>query len=84
MKDFGEGLSIGHRAAKNGHIVEVSRDRSRFRLVCTCGWSTPISAKRKTAFQMATDHASDAAFSRIPTFPLDTPPGIQDRARATG
>lgn len=63
--DFSQGVSLGHRAAKNGHIVSVSRDEKRFRLVCTCGWRTPISAKRKTAFGMATEHAFEAAHGRI-------------------
>lgn len=48
--------ALGVRARALGHDVQVEQDGRRFRLVCSCGFVTPINMKRKTAFDAATQH----------------------------
>lgn len=64
-----QSLAVGYRAAENGHPVTVERMGKRFRLVCPCGFATPVTATRKTAYELATRHAIDAARGDIPAIP---------------
>jgi hypothetical protein len=50
------GASAGARAARLGHATSIVHERRRFRIVCTCGWSTDQAWKRKHAFRAVADH----------------------------
>lgn len=51
-----ESVPVGDRAAALGHAASVERVGGRFRLRCSCGFATPVNAKRKAAFDAATAH----------------------------
>lgn len=53
------GITLGHRAAQLGHLVEVEREGDRFRLVCECGFRTRANSTRKAAFADALQHTVD-------------------------
>lgn len=55
--------SLGARAADLGHAVAVQSTDGRFRLVCSCGWKTPITARRKTAFRLVDEHVFEVVFA---------------------
>lgn len=66
------GASIGLRAVKSGHQIDVKRLGKKdpngkvWRIVCTCGWQTHPSLR--TTRQMlgaATQHAADAANGKL-------------------
>ena len=48
--------ALGVRAREIGHDLQIEHDVKRFRIACSCGWTTALGWKRKTAFQAATDH----------------------------
>jgi hypothetical protein len=56
---------IAIAAIKAGHDLSVERTAKRFRLVCTCGWATHTSWKRKTAFLAATEHSRQAGLTAL-------------------
>ena len=60
-----DSVAIGYRAAELGHQLEVQRDGKRFRVVCECGFRTPLNSTRKAAFGSAYDHAVAAANSGV-------------------
>jgi copper homeostasis protein CutC len=68
QRDVRAGVSLGTQAAKRGHVVDVRRQDKRFRLVCACGWKTPLNVTRKRAFEMVAQHAFEAAHGQIPEF----------------
>ena len=61
-----DSVAIGYRAAELGHSLAVQRDGKRFRVVCSCGFRTALTATRKAAFGGAYDHAVQAAQCEIP------------------
>lgn len=52
--------AVSRAALDAGHEPSVQRVGSRFKLVCTCGWSTSSSSSRKAAFQAVADHVWQA------------------------
>lgn len=56
-----------------GHEPEVKHVGSRFKLVCSCGWSTPSSMTRKAAFQAVADHVWQVGRAA-----LDTPEVVDE------
>jgi hypothetical protein len=52
------GVSLGHRAAELGHLVQIERDGKRFRIACECGFKTSRSSTRKAAFAQALEHTA--------------------------
>lgn len=51
---------ITQAALDAGHEPVVERTGKRFRLVCSCGWKTPINWTRKQVFQAVADHVWQA------------------------
>lgn len=70
------GFSIGARAAALGHTGEIEHVGKRFRIVCECGWATPLNVKRKRAFEMVTEHCLEV-LRQAGEFD-DTPASIQE------
>ena len=50
------GLSIGRQAIELGHEAAIEHVDGRFRIVCSCGWSTAKNWSRRHAFQAVTQH----------------------------
>lgn len=55
----GKSLSVGQRAARLGHQLGVVRGGQRFRVACSCGWSTDARWTRKRTMEAAAQHAID-------------------------
>ena len=53
---LGLGLSVGRQAIELGHEASVEHLDGRFRIVCSCGWSTSKNWTRRHAFQAVTEH----------------------------
>jgi hypothetical protein len=75
-REMAAGFSIGARAAALGHTGEVEHVGKRFRIVCECGWSTPLNATRKRAFELVTAHVLEVL--RQSGEISDTPQSIQE------
>lgn len=56
---FAGGISIGAKAAALGHTGETQRVGKRFKVICSCGWSTDSRWTRKRQFQAITAHCLD-------------------------
>jgi hypothetical protein len=52
-------------ALEAGHDPSVEHEEKRFRLVCSCGFKTPVSMKRKTAFLRITEHIYEAGHAAL-------------------
>lgn len=60
----GAATSVGYRAAMAGHAVQVEHSGRRFRVVCSCGWKTPVNWSRKLVMQATLDHVQEAVSDR--------------------
>lgn len=75
-------------AVDAGHDPDVVHEGKRFRLVCSCGFRTPINMTRKTAFRTISEHVYEmghAALQAAGQVP-DTPPTerLPETVRAVG
>ena len=61
----GQVPALTQAALDAGHEPKVVRVGSRFKLVCTCGWSTPSSSKRAQAFAAVADHVATAGLAHL-------------------
>lgn len=48
--------ALGIRARELGHDLQVVHEGKRFKLRCSCGFSTTLGMRRKTAFEAGTQH----------------------------
>lgn len=60
----GAAASVGYRAAMEGHAVQVQHSGRRFRVVCSCGWKTPVNWTRKLVMQATLEHVQEAVSDR--------------------
>lgn len=73
---------IVRAAIDAGHEPEVERVGNRFKLVCSCGFSTPVRATRKRAFEAIADHVYAAGRGAVRDTPevVDIPQPVSGRA----
>jgi hypothetical protein len=65
MTDMTQVPAITRAALAAGHEPSVQRRGKRFALVCTCGWSTPPSMARKTAYLAVARHVQDVGLAHM-------------------
>lgn len=70
--------AITRAALDAGHEPRVERVGARFKLVCSCGWSTASSSSRKTAFQAVAQHVWEVGHQHLDT------PEIVDHPQVVG
>lgn len=62
-------LTVALAAQEAGHEPTIEHVGKRFRIACTCGWSTPLNWTRKRAFEAALEHtilAGRTALGEVP------------------
>jgi len=70
--------AITAAAIEAGHEPRVERVGARFKLVCSCGWSTASSSTRKGAFQAVAQHVWEVGHQALDT------PEVVDRPQSVG
>lgn len=68
--------AITRAALDAGHEPKVERSGKRFKLVCSCGWSTPSSMSRKVAFQAVAQHVWEVGHAGVDTPEVVDPPQV--------
>lgn len=71
--------AITAAALEAGHEPRVEHTGKRFRLACSCGFSTPTNATRKKAFDLISSHVATVGLEELrrrgerPQLVRDTP-----------
>jgi hypothetical protein len=75
---------VVNAALDAGHDPQVAHEGRRFRLVCSCGFRTPLQMSRKVAFAAISDHVYEVGRAVLEA--SDTPPVVDlpQTVRATG
>jgi hypothetical protein len=71
---------IVRAAIEAGHEPSIEHLGKRFRVVCSCGWKTPLRASRKAAFLAITEHVDQVGRPILRDTPTSIPGVVGGRA----
>ena len=75
--DLREATSLGKAGQEIGHTLGVEHVGKRFKITCTCGFSTPTNVRMRTAFIAGTEHVKEQI--RLDKQRQNPPPRVESR-----
>lgn len=80
MPELSDIPPIVRAAIDAGHEPAIEHVGKRFRIVCSCGWKSPLRASRKATFLAITEHVHEAGRPFLKDTPTEVRSVVGGRA----